>query len=330
MRKILLATTALVAFGGVSAASALDISGGYEWNWTSADDGNAETGGSNDTSMYNDALISFSGESTTDSGLTFGGKYTINHGGSVEDQGLYVSGDFGYLMAGATDGVVDGMDNFMSFNNTNPEAGGATTNSGDANLRATAMVDDNPSTGKVGYRSPEVSGFQVGISYEDAGTTSAADNTAYMVTYDFGMAKVGYAGAKQSSATDNGADTSQQHYGVGTTIAGITLSYSVGTSTVAGAAGAADTSKVDTKDFGAMYSLSDAATVYFAGVASEEKTGTHAGDKLDGQMYGLWYTIAPGVSSYVEFATADYTDASAGGTNSDKLDTTTIGLAVSF
>jgi hypothetical protein len=328
MRKVLLTTTALVALGGVSAASALDISGGYEWNWASADDGAAETAGSNDTSMYNDARISFSGESTTDSGLTFGGAYALSHGGTVEDQGLYISGDFGYVMAGATDGVVDGMDNFMSFNNANPEAGGATTNSAAAGLNSTAMVTDGATNMKVGYRSPEVSGFQAGVSYEDVGTAAANDNTAWMVTYDFGVAKVGYASAKQPSATDAGDETTQSHYGIGSTIGGITLSYSVGTDTTS--TSGTDTSKIDTKDFGAMYSLNDAATVYFAGLDSEEKTGDNAGDKLNSQMYGLWYTIAPGVSSYIEYATADYTDATSGGTNSDKLDTTTIGLSVSF
>jgi len=327
MRKVLLTTTALVALGGVSAASALDIGGVYEWNWASADDGAAEASGSNDTSMYNDARLSFSGESTTDSGLTFGGAYALSHNATVEDQGLYISGDFGYVMAGATDGVVDGMDNFMSFNNVNPEAGGHTTASATV-LNNTAMVTDGATNMKVGYRSPEVSGFQAGVSYEDVGTAAANDNTAWMVTYDFGLAKVGYASAKQPSATDAGDETTQSHYGIGSTIGGITLSYSVGTDTTS--TSGTDTSKVDTKDFGAMYSLNDAATVYFAGLDSEEKTGTNAGDKLNSQMYGLWYTIAPGVSSYIEYATADYTDATSGGTNSDKLDTTTIGLSVSF
>jgi len=44
MRKILLTTTALVALGGVSAASALDISGSYDFNYSNADDGAADTG----------------------------------------------------------------------------------------------------------------------------------------------------------------------------------------------------------------------------------------------------------------------------------------------
>lgn len=328
MRKILLTTTALVALGGVSAASAIEISGSYEWNWVSADDGTAESSGSNDTSMYSDNFIKFSGSTTTDSGLTFGGAYSINESAAVEDQGLYISGDFGYIMAGATDGVVDGMDNFMSFTTTETEAGAATVASATAGLNKTAMVTDGATNMKVGYRSPVISGFQAGVSYEDVGTTAKNDNTAWMVTYDFGVAKVGYAAAKQPSATDAGDDAKQAHYGIGTTIGGVRLSYSVGTDTES--TSGTDTSKVDTTDFGAMYDLNDVTTIYYAGLDSEEKTGDNAGDKLDAQIYGLFYEIAPGVNSYIEYASADYTDATSGGTNSDKLDTTSIGLSVSF
>jgi hypothetical protein len=44
MRKVLLTTTALVALGGVSAASALDISGTYMFDYTMNDNGTANTG----------------------------------------------------------------------------------------------------------------------------------------------------------------------------------------------------------------------------------------------------------------------------------------------
>ena len=40
MRKVLLATTALVAFGGITAANAdISISGNYEWEYTQTDAG---------------------------------------------------------------------------------------------------------------------------------------------------------------------------------------------------------------------------------------------------------------------------------------------------
>jgi len=331
MRKVLLTTTALVAFGGASVASAMDISGSYAFDYRDASNKGASADAANvsGNSFSSDSLISFSGSSTADSGLTFGAKMTLNGSGSIEDQGLYISGDFGYFMAGQTDGVVDGMDGFM-LGSALVEQGNSTTNG--TMFATTAMVTDNPGTGKVGYRSPEVSGFQVGVSYEDAGSTATDndDNTAWIVTYDLGVAKLGYAQSKTGNASNTGADVTTSNYGLGMTLAGVTFGGSVGTAKTAGAGGAADTSKIDTTDVGLSYSVNDATGIYVAMLSSEEKTGTNAGDKLDGNTYGLTYSVAPGVGLLVEYADTDYTDATSGGTNTDSRSATAITLSVSF
>ena len=334
MRKILLATTALVAAGGVSAASAIDISGSYGVEYYSE----SNTGGSADAAdvsgddFYDDGLISFSGETTADNGLTYGGKMTLNHAGNIEDQGLYISGDFGYFMAGATDGVVDGMDNFMTPGSAIPENGATTTNGAAANLMTNTMIADNPGTEKIGYRSREISGFQVGATYEDAGTDATSNNdvTGYIVTYDAGFAKVGYANGTTNSTTSNGANTGRSQYGLGTTLGGITISAGFGTQKTAGANGAADTSKIDTRDVGLQYSIDDSTGIYGVFTTSEEKIGSNAGDKMTSQTFGLTYTIAPGLSTILETASADYTDATAGSANSDGLNQTTAKIKVSF
>jgi hypothetical protein len=233
MRKILLATTALVAAGGVSAASAIDISGSYGVEYYS--EGN--TGGSQDAAdvsgddFIDDGLISFSGETTADNGLTYGGKMTLNHAGNIEDQGLYISGDFGYFMAGATDGVVDGLDNFMTPGSALIENGATTDNGAAASLKTNTMIADNPAIEKIGYRSNVISGFQVAATYEDNGQT-ATDNddvSGYIVTYDAGFAKFGYANGTTNSTTANGANTGRSQYGIGTTLGGITIGAGFGT-----------------------------------------------------------------------------------------------------
>ena len=336
MRKILLTTTALVALGGVSSASAIDISGSYGVEYYSE----SNTGGSADAAdvsgddFIDDGLISFSGSSTADSGLTFGGKMTLNHTGAIEDQGLYISGDFGYFMAGATDGVVDGMDSFMTPGSAIIE-NGATTDNGGADgvgLLTNSMVADNPGTEKVGFRTNVISGFQAGFSYEDAGegATNNNDVSAWIVTYDLGVAKIGYASSDTGSTTTNGANTAQSQVGFGTTFAGVGISAGFGSSKTAGANGGADTSKIDTRDVGLTYSIDDSTSIYAVNYSSEEKTGTNAGDKMSGTTFGLSYTIAPGVSSLLETASADYTDATAGSGNSDGLSQTTAKIVVSF
>jgi len=340
MRKVLLTSTALVALGGVSAASAIDVSGGYSFDYrdTSNTGANADAANVSGDTFGSDGNIDFSGSTTTDSGLTIGGMVrletnnTTARTAAIEDQGAYISGDFGYIMLGQTDGIVDGMDNFMTSGDVQ-EVGNATTASAalTAPLRGTSNVTDNEATGKIGYRSNEISGFQFGISHEDAGSAATNNNdlTSWIVTYDLGVAKIGYAAAKIKNASNTGADTSESHYGASTSFAGVGLNVGFGSAKVAGAAGTANTSKIDTVDFEVTYDVNDAASVYLTSVKSEEKTGTDAGDKLSGQSYGLSYTIAPGASVLIEYTDSDYTDASAS-TGGDGRTTTAVSLNVSF
>jgi len=336
MRKVLLTTTALVALGGVSAASAIDISGSYgvEYYSESNTGGSADAADVSGDTFNQDGLIVFSGSSTADSGLTFGGRMTLNHANAIEDQQLTIDGDFGHIMAGAQDGVVDGMDSFMTPGSAIIENGSATTNGGSAGvgLLSSSMVADNPGTVKVGFRTNEISGFQAGVSYEDGGSTATANNdmTAWIVTYDLGVAKLGYANSTTGSTTANGAKTDQSQVGIGTSFAGVGVSAGFGSSKTAGANGNADTSKIDTRDVGLTYSVDDATGLYAVFYSSEEKTGSNAGDKMSGTTFGLSYTIAPGVSGLLETASSDYTDATAGSSNSDGNNNTTAKLVVSF
>jgi hypothetical protein len=335
MRKVLLTTTALVALGGVSAASAIDISGSYGVEYYSE----SNTGGSADAAdvsgddFIDDGLIVFSGSTTADNGLTFGARMTLNHDNAIEDQQMTISGDFGTFMAGAQDGLVDGMDGFM-LGSDFVENGASTDNGGSdgVGLLTGSNLADNPGTEKVGFQSNEISGFQVGFSYEDAGqgATNNNDVTSWIVTYDLGVAKLGYGASDTGSTTTNGANTAQTQVGFGTTLANVTIAASWGTSKTAGANGNADTSKIDTRDVGLSYSLNDATGIYAAFTDSEEKTGTNAGDKMTSSTFGLTYTIAPGVSSLIETASADYTDATTGSNNSDGLSQTTAKIVVSF
>jgi len=341
MRKVLLTTTALVAFGGVSTASALDVSGSYSFDYrdTSNTGASADAANVSGNTLGSDGLVRVSGEQTTDAGLTIGGFIAMesnstsgNQAVSVEDQGAYISGHFGYILMGQTDGIVDTMDNFMTSGNIQ-EVGNTTANGGStgAGLNGTSNTADTEGQAKIGYRSNEISGFQFGIGHADAGSAATANNdtTAWIVTYDLGVAKIGYAGAKIKNASNTGADVTQTHYGASTSFAGIGLNVGFGTDKTAGAAGAADTSKIDTQDLELTYSI-DAASLYVTTVKSEEKTGTNAGDKLSGASYGLSYTIAPGASLLVEYTNTDYTDATSGGTNTDGKTTTAVSLNFSF
>ena len=329
MRKVLLTTTALVALGGVSAASAIDISGTYAFTYTDVSNtgGSADASGVSGDSFGNDTNIDFTNSITTDAGLTWGALYRINGAGNVEDMGLTVAGDFGTAMAGQTDGVVDGMDGFMRGTAlTEAVAGGPGTTNNTAltySLKTGAFVTDNATAGKIGWRSNVISGFQAGVSYEDGGSdaTSNDDVMSFLVSYDFGPAKVGYASADVDSANDDGADTKETHYGGQVQFMGVDARVGFATSktSATAVAGGANLSKIDTRDVGLAYSFTDAFSIYYANVRSEEKSsgGTDAGDKLESSNFGMYYTIAPGVTSNLEFSDSDYTDATAGSGSSD-------------
>jgi len=340
MRKVLLTTTALVALGGVSAASAVDISGSYGFTYTDTSNtgGSADAAGVSGDAFGNDTQIDFTNSITTDAGLTWTALYRINGTPAVEDMGLTVSGDFGTAMAGQTDGIVDGMDGFM-LGSAMAESGAPGTTNNTAltySLNTGAAVTDNATTGKIGWRSNEMSGFQAGVSYEDAGSAAAANNDvmSWIVTYDFGVAKIGYASADVDSANDDGADTQMSHYGVGTSFMGATIAVGFGNekTSATAAAGGQNLSKIDTRDIGLSYDVDDNLSLYYVNVRSEEKSanGTDAGDKLESQAYGAYYTIAPGVTANLEWADSDYTDATAGSGNSDGRTTTYGFLKVAF
>jgi hypothetical protein len=291
------------------------------------DNGTANSGGNNNSSMSSDARIVFSGSTTSDAGITFGGSYALSAAAAVEDQGVYMSGDFGYLMMGATDGVVDNMDGFMHAAGAT-EVGAGTTNSALVNLNTNATLTDADTSEKVGYRSPEISGFQFGVSHTDAGRTSKADNNQWIVTYDAGFAKVGYAKANIGAAAGTSASTEQTQMGIGATYGDFNFIYANGTD-VTNAASGAPTSDIDTTNYGVIYSGLENISLYFSAVDSEEKTGANDGDKLESTTIGLSYTLAPGVSALIESGSNDYNNANLS-TGHDQSNYTRLGLSVDF
>ena len=104
MKKLLIASTALVATAGMAAA---DISmSGY------AEIGMRDGGGTVGVEMHNDMDIGFKLSGASDNGLTFGASIDLDEvssgiastGGS---QAVHVSGAFGTLTMGDTDGALD-------------------------------------------------------------------------------------------------------------------------------------------------------------------------------------------------------------------------------
>ena len=103
MKKVLFATTALVAFAGAAAAD-VAVSGSAELGIN--DNGNG------DTQYFQDIEVTFGMSGETDSGLSFGASVQLDEPGAAapgDDGGatVFISGSFGTLTMGDTDGALD-------------------------------------------------------------------------------------------------------------------------------------------------------------------------------------------------------------------------------
>jgi len=167
MRKVLLATTALVALGGVSAASAdISISGSGTFE--------IEDSGAN-TTYTSDGNIVIKGSSTTDSGLTLTAvQDTKFEDSTVADSYIDVAGDFGSIRMGNTDNALDRMDGALP---ENMDLEGVA----DTNVAGALGGDE---TG-ISFMSPSFSGITVYGS-----TTAEGASTGYGVNYKAGGIEV--------------------------------------------------------------------------------------------------------------------------------------------
>jgi len=123
MRKVLLATTALVAMTGVTAANAdISISGNYEWEYTQRDTG--DTWG-------DDGNVNITATNTADNGMTFTTvisleiSATTSAGDNTGASYIQADGDFGTIILGDyDDSAGTAMDGALGRNNDIETQGG--------------------------------------------------------------------------------------------------------------------------------------------------------------------------------------------------------------
>ena len=136
MRKVLLATTALVAVGGVSAASAdISISGAASYTYVSGS-GTGFASDSNSNSTTTDFDID--GSTILDNGMTITGKISLDEGG-VDDDGFTIVGDFGTLAFG---GLANDSHGAAAIDVTADEGNGFTTSGATAQYNALLPGDE--------------------------------------------------------------------------------------------------------------------------------------------------------------------------------------------
>jgi hypothetical protein len=267
MRKVLLATTALVAVGGVTAASAADISisGNYEWEYLTTDTGAA---------WSDDSSVKITATDAADNGMTFSTIYQLgggSDGGLAVDKGyIQVDGDFGKLQLGDAENSAAQILSSPLGRNQDIESelgqGSAETRIG---IGGAADIT---------WYSPNMSGFQVGISKDltDADASTADGQTDFAIKYSMSGATVYYGATEDLSSV-----------GVSASIAGFTVG--VGSKSESG-------TSVKANDVGVNYTLANGIKI-----AALSANGTDsAGAKTKRSNFGASYSIVPGVNLNAE------------------------------
>ena len=275
MRKVLLATTALVAMGGVSAASAdISISGSASYNYINQSGSGTGPAAAEDRDMSTTTDANISMSAALDNGMSLSGLVSLDETG-VDDAGWSISGDFGKIGFGGG-GANDG------FGATNS---GLTADEGNTlSAEYWATHNDAIPHSDVSITLPAISGFTLALGMSD-GATSAADGSQWGVTYAMDAGSMGITVAYASASDGNNNDQSS---------AGVTVT--AGDTKVVVATNKKTASSVThtANSIGASYKVSDALTVQ-AYSGTTEKSDVAAYEVSDTGM-GLTYTVTPGLS----------------------------------
>ena len=260
MRKVLLATTALVAMN-VTAAQAFDLSigGNYEFEYTTSDTGDTAS---------SDGQIGFSASKTADNGVTWSWNGDMNNVNATGFEGSYIkasSAEMGSLYLGDVDNnALTMMDGALGINNDIESQ-----NMSAATGASTVTANGNS---EINYISPSIAGMKLGIAMD-------VDNgkTGYAVTYT--MAGVGL------------------YYGVTETQSSVGAKGSFAGFTIAAGSKSTDDSSAKASDIALKYTLDNGITLAGVSARGTLANGTKVKYNNIGASYAITDGVAAKVES---------------------------------
>ena len=325
MRKILLASTALVAVAGISAASAeISLSGGSDVSYTTVSDDQTDnaTAGENGNSMASDTDLKAAWSTTTDSGLAISVNYDID----ADSGDASITGDWGtFTYDDGNEAMGVGGGDADSVSNMGIVGGNTILYNGGEGIGG----------GMVAY-SNSIGGIEFGVGIGNGGTTSEADETSYGVSYSSSVngadVSLSYAAANTGAANtaDASTDSTVSSMTVGVTVGAVSLDMAQNSTKAdrnddnASATGFQDTKSTN---FGVTYAVTDSLTLEAASIAADGTFASNTDYKYDESAYGISYTIASGLTLTASYS--DFTQSGGGGTDVSGTGTT-VELAISF
>jgi len=280
MRKVLLATTALVAMSVTGAHADISISMTAESGFITSDkDGD---------SAWMDGNLTVTGSMTSDTGLAFKAVKNMafqndtpaSYAGDdaiTEDAYIEVSGDFGGFRIGQTDMAGDRMDGVLGKNKDVYTIGATSTSSTHYGTDLTDFIQDT----SISYVSPSMNGLTV--------YGGAVPNGQSQMGINFSLGGMALMIQQQSGASVG----DEVSVGAGLSVAGIGINVGKKQEDLNG-------TKTDSSDLNLAYSLNDSAKMT---VLLQE--GKRSGAKHTSTGVEIAYTIAPGATAYIGYESTD-------------------------
>ena len=285
MRKVLLTSTALVAFASVASAADITISGDSVFNYTSISDSTAYGAGKDGNAMAIDGNLAVKSTATSDSGLTYPTAYDVD-GASAD---MSISGDFGQMsIDGGSDGA--GASGEMSGDVAADETTGITTIPFDG--------DSAVPGGFLSYSSPSFGGANVYVGYTDAGAGNDNATSIYSIKYATEAAGAAVTLGYAASSADT-AETDTSSMGVKIVSGDLALTAALNTKTIGTTADYSGTS------VGLTYAVNDSMAIQMHTKNAENDKDTDY--DYSESAVSATYTIAPGLTSAITFTNYELT-----------------------
>jgi outer membrane protein OmpU len=310
MRKLLLGTTALAAAATLSANAALadvSISGMLEWSYDSR---SSNVAANNGTSFGQDSDLQVKFSNKTDSGLTvdmlvdFDTDQADNAAPLNDETSLSISGGFGKIVLGKDDDAADAYIMDESDLIAEDQAPGVSSMTISTSTELTMESSDS---NKISYHLPAMGGLKVGISQADGGKASTSSDTiSYGANYslDAGGASItlGYTAATTENTTQD-IDSEQMGIKVVSGDVSFILSQS-----------GYEANDEDRKNMGASISYALPNGMKLGAYTFKGEDDLDAGEEYSRSGVEVQYTIASGLTAYVNVDDYDYKEGTSDGT----------------
>lgn len=204
MKKVLFATTALVASAGIASAQGVSLSGMAEMGIV----GGGVYG--DEVQFWTDVDVTFTFAGETDNGLTFGGSVDLDEnfafaGTTQGGETIFISGAFGTLTMGDTDGALDWALQDVGMNATIDDA--HTTHFGyNGNNVMDGFDGKDGQIARYDYSFGDFS-FAASVEIDDTGVDDATFGVGAKYSTSFGGVDVGF-GVGYQMASGPGFDSS--------------------------------------------------------------------------------------------------------------------------